>query len=875
MVANRNTTLWLTTLVFISGLAGLIYQVLWVKQLGLLFGNTAQAAAATLAAFFLGLGAGSWCWGRRSSKMHRPLRLVAGLELGIAACALAYFAVLLGIDAGYPALYGALAGSPWLVAVNFLLSLALVFPASFFMGGTVPAMAQVVVRELNRFGQLSALLYGLNTLGAAAGVLLAAFVLIPQLGQILSYGFAVSLSLVVAGIATWLSREEEAVLLTARAGKKESFEQKRRLDGDGPSQAKTPRESSAIKSEGDSASWSERLTLGALCFVSGFVLLALEVVWTRIFAQVHENSVYAYAVILAVVLICLALGAGISSLIARKSARPLAALGLLVLAGGGLLVLGPKMLMLATNQLEPIHTLEAWGQHLKRLYRMTLLGIGGIVILMGTVFPLLMKVAERELQLPGRMLGRLLAINTLGAVAGSLLAGFALLPALGMWGSIKWLTVTYLCVTLLLPRGWKLSANAARAGALVLLALVFTVFDPAHLPVMGHPPGKAPEKILQVWEEADATVVAIERKNGHRSILINGSYALGSTQAYWEQANQARIPLYLFPKTRSICFIGLGTGMSAGAAFDEDFESVERVVSCELSPAVVEAARTWIPEQLTGGLFTDSRSEIRIEDGRHYLAATDERFDMINADLFLPYRRGTGSLYSLDYYQIVAESLEADGVFVQWLPLYQLTSREFGTIARTMLEVFGEVTMWRNNFTPGAEKVALIARKQARSLPLLPPKDAAAMRGAINNFNWWEADPGMVRVEPESMGFFYAGNLGEARELFGYYPINTDNHPVIEYQTPKSFRDLAATEKVIWCVGPKLIKWIDLIFKKCPPESDPLWQGHPASDLHLIEAGHAFHKAMVAKALDEPSEAESEWQGFKKAWLKAATEETN
>ncbi|HKK17559.1 MAG TPA: hypothetical protein VJ952_02665, partial [Opitutales bacterium] len=123
--------------------------------------------------------------------------------------------------------------------------------------------------------------------------------------------------------------------------------------------------------------------------------------------------------------------------------------------------------------------------------------------------------------------------------------------------------------------------------------------------------------------------------------------------------------------------------------------------------------------------------------------------------------------------------------------------------------------------------------------------------------------------------FFYAGNLSEAGDLFDYYPVNTDNHPVIEYQTPKSFRDVAATDTVVWCVGPKLIKWIDLIFKNCPPESDPLWQGHPNSSRYLVEAGRAFHEAMVAKAMDEPDKAASEWQGFKEAWLKAAAEEGN
>ena len=124
---------------------------------------------------------------------------------------------------------------------------------------------------------------------------------------------------------------------------------------------------------------------------------------------------------------------------------------------------------------------------------------------------------------------------------------------------------------------------------------------------------------------------------------------------------------------------------------------------------------------MTGGIFTDPRSTILIEDGRHYLMASNQTFDMINADLFLPYRRGAGSLYSLDHYQAAAERLNPDGIFVQWLPLYQITETEFGVIARTMLEAFEQVTLWRNNFTPGNEKVALIGQRTKKPLPIPPP----------------------------------------------------------------------------------------------------------------------------------------------------------
>jgi spermidine synthase len=828
-------------LVFASGFAGLVYQVLWMKQLGLLFGNTAQAAAATLAAFFAGLGAGSWWWGRRVSAVARPLRLVAWLEFGIALSALTYFGVLKLFHAIYPVLYGTVAGAGWMLAVKFALALLLVFPAAFFMGGTVPAVGQAVIRRPERLGHTGAMLYAVNTLGAALGVTFAAFALIPSLGFSMTYTLAVALSLAVGGVA-WRLPAADAIPPDAGAAAKPAAE----------SHAAAP----AV----------ERLAVTGLCFFSGFVILALEVVWTRVFAQVHENSVYSYAIILIVVLIALAAGAGISSVVARLVTRPWAALGVMTVAGGGLLVLGPSMLMHVTDGLRPVDSLEPWGDYVRGLFNTGFRGVGIVVVAMGTVFPFLMKLAERGNAAPGWKLGRLLAINTAGAIAGALLCGFVMLPAWGMWGTLRALAAVYLGVALLLPLGWGRLGIGCRVAGVALLALAFTALDPTGLPVAGGAQGKDQGRVLQAWEGSDGTVTVIERANGHRVIKVNGGYGLGSTEAWLEQADQARIPLYLFPETESIFFIGLGTGISAGAALDERFPNVRRVLSCELIPAVVDAAKTWIPPEMTGGVFDDPRSTIRIEDGRHLLRASGERFDMINSDLFLPYRRGAGSLYSLEHFRVAASRLNEGGVFVQWLPLYQLTEYEFGVIARTMLETFGEVTMWRNNFQPGLEKVALIGRRVSSPVLVPPSGKREAMLAAVEGLDWQATNPDMVRAAAESIPFFYAGNLTKAAELFRSYPVNTDDHPVIEYQTPKTFRKLAENDKIIWLVGPRLTAWIDRLFAACPPQHDPVWAGHPATSRHLVRAGAAFHRAMVGKALGNSAKVDAEWQVFLHEW---------
>lgn len=829
----------LSALVLLSGFASLVYQVLWMRHLGLLFGNGSQAAAATLAMFFGGLGLGSWWWGRRKSS--RPLRLYAILELGIAISALVYFVTRFTLSALYPVIYATLGNTPWLLVAKLVMAGLLIFPAAFFMGGTVPVMAQVVIRERSRFGRLSAWLYGINTLGATLGVLMGAFVLLPSFGLRISYAIAVLCSLLVT---VWAWRGANAENLLEFTPKESAERVSGRLDP----------------------------MIGMLAFVSGFVVLGLEVVWVRIYAQVHENSVYSFAVILAIVLLGLAIGASIGSLLSRLEKSPKQILMNVMLIAGALLVIGPTMIMAATKDLQPVHTNESWSEYLVDLFRMGIGGVGFTAVALGIVFPFLMKMVERDVCIAGRMLGRLLAVNTLGAILGSLVCGFLLLPFIGMWTTLRLLTMIHLCAALMVPLGWQRRAVMLRGGVLILILLLHTVFNPTNLRVLSQIPGGEALKVLEVWEANDCNVAVVEKPSGHRAIMVNASYSLGSTAAFTKQANQARIPLYLYPETRSVCFIGIGTGMSAGASLDKDrFPGIERVLACELSPAVVEAAKEYMPAPMLSGLFNDDRCEILIEDGRHHLMASKERFDMINADLFLPYRRGAGSLYSLDHYKVVAQRLNEKGVFVQWLPMYQITEFEFGVIVNTMLQVFEEVTMWRNDFTPGQETVALMGKRKSEPVMLPPAYDLDEMRSAVAGLSWQETTSEMVQVEPESMPFFYAGNLSSAAKLFKDFPLNTDDQPIIEFQTPWRFRNVAATDEIIWCVGPKLASWIERIFNAAPVVQDPALAGHTELSRHLVDAGGAFHQAMVSKALGNRWQTEIFWDEFKQAWIKAAT----
>lgn len=849
-------------MVFCSGVAGLAYQVLWMRQLGLLFGNTSHAAAVTLGAFFLGLAVGSWVWGGRAARSRNPLRLYAQLEFGIAATALVYFVILALFRALYPSVYQSVESPAVLLLVKFAFALLLVFPPAFCMGGTIPAIGQYLIRRPEAFGSTSALLYAVNTLGAALGAFGTAFFLVMRLGFGLTCAAAIALSTGIGLIAL----------------RKSSGEEPREPQPATPApQAET--------TDGDAPPAAGRGVIYGLAFFSGFSVLALEVLWTRMFAQVHENSVYSFALVLVIVLVSLALGAGLSSMLARSGLPPITTLGILSLLSGVAVAFCPTRFMAETNDLAMIPTAESLGVYALHMLRIGAGSVGMVALILGTIFPYLMKAEERHALHPGLSLGRLAAINTAGAILGSVLCGFVFLEIFGLWRTMQLLAAGYLVLGIVLGPLRDLLSAVPKIIGVALLVLLFTLLDPTNLPAARLPSGETPVAVL---ESHGATVTVFDTSDGHRGLRVNSNYTLGSTVDFVNQVHQARVPLAIFPETRSLFFLGMGTGATAGGSLKKSF-GVERVVVCELSGAVVEAARTYLTDykgrDFTLGIFDDPRVDILVEDGRQVLMATDETFDMINADLFLPYRSGTGSLYSLEHYTAAKERLNPGGVFVQWLPLYQVTEEEFGIITRTFLEVFPQVTLWRNRFQPGTEVVALVGQVDTGPLPGTGVDLHIEKQALVRGMTYRNALqlPQLFTERPTLLR--YAGNISAARDLFAKYPLNTDDKPLVEYLTPRSLR---GAEQILplQFLGPKFAELVDKILERTPPTSDRLLDNFSEADRHLPLAGAALHKAGVGLVLRDrlsivnPKQsreyeamAQRQWQAFVRAWLHAPAEQ--
>lgn len=820
-------------LIFLSGCAGLVYEVLWMKQLGLLFGNSAQASAATFSAFFLGLGVGNWFWGRRAERMQDLLRAYALLEAGILACALIYFLILKLFHFTYPSLFQFAAQAHVVVIVKFLLAVLLVFPAAFFMGGTLPVMGQFLVRRKHEFGRTVSLFYGINTLGAAAGALAAGFYLPLQFGYRSSYLIGLAITGTVAAAAFFLS-----------------FRAKKRGIGHGPEATEPPSR--------DTADPGLPLpVITALCFLSGFGTLALEVLWTQMLSHSLQNTVYTFAAVLVTTLVCLAMGAGVAHILARQRWRPVRIIFILLTMAGLSTGLSSFLMTGLTDNLSIVNPGNEWGGHLFKVFRLTFLVAGMPLFFLGTIFPYLLKTGERYVESAGRTLGDLSAANTAGAVLGSSVAGFFLLGWLGLWHAVQLMSIAYLLAAILLPVPFKSLKPLWRAGAVVILLLHLNPLNPHHLLNMRMEPDEA---MLEYWHGATGTV-AVVKKGDNKTIKINGHYSLGSLQADYLEKGQARIPLLLHPRAESVFFLGLGTGITAAEALCPEY-GLERVVSCELIPEVVTAARTHFSEY-TKDLFTDPRSRVIVDDGRHYLKATGEKFDIVNSDLFVVYRRGAGSLYSLEHFQSASERLAPGGLFVQWIPIYQLTRREFFIIAKTMLDVFPQVTVWRNDFNTWETAIALVAQNDTS--PLFPT-GYAGFSPQLRTAALAGIDVRRFRSDETTLLLCYCGNLSGARAMFADIPRNTDDHPLIEYMTPRSSHAQAGGNAV-WFAGPHFVGFMEELLMLTPPERDAALANLKEEERQAARAGYHLARAHLFRGAFEKG-----IPGADRSWLGIAEE---
>lgn len=806
-------------LFFCSGLLALVYEVLWMKELGLLFGNTAFAAATTLAAFFAGLAIGGHFWGQRAARLHNPLQTYGLLELAVALSVFGYFQILDAYHALYPSLFEVFGNHRMgFVVVKFLLSMTLLFPAAFFIGGTLPVITQYLVHDPEWLGLKVSILYAVNTLGAALGSLLAGFFLPVWFGFSLSYGLAIGATTSIGGMALVLSRRWPAVR----------------------SAAASPVSKAAVYAGEPLIPLS---TIRALALVSGFGTLALQVFWTRMFAQVLQNSVYTFATILLIFLLALSAGAALANRLMKSPLNPFGTVFGLFTLGALLAAATPFLFHTWTDGMQYIGGDEGWAGYLIQVLKMEVAIMGLPVLVLGALFPYLLKLAEAYFSGSGRLVGQFVALNTAGSIAGSLIAGFVIIPAVGTWAGIRLTGVIYLLAALYLLYRNPNETRPVFAIPMIGIVLLVSVLDTSRLPRVRIDPVDEEESLLDVRESSSGTVAVVRVRDSLR-IKVNNHYTLGGTGSRELEEVEGYLPVLLHRKPGSVFFVGMGTGISAGAVL---YFPIQRLVVAELIPEVVEASGNYFT-RFNNRLFFDPRVEVIQEDGRNVLAGSLEQFDLIIADLFIPWRSGAGSLYSLEHFRAVRERLSEHGLFMQWLPAYQLSRAEFGTIVRTLLKAFPQVTLWRGDFSSRKPILGLLAQ------PEREPLTADASLLATQRLpKFGEGVPILAR---------YVGNLGVLADEWSRYPVNSDDRPFIEYQAPITQRRQKKRE-VEWMTGEPLIRLMEQIQARQPPLKDPYLELIPPDLRVLSEAGMALHRSKVLRQQGRLSAAQKASQQYK------------
>ncbi len=815
-----------------SGAAALIYQVLWARELGLLFGSTAQGAAMTIAIFFAGLAIGGWVWGGRAVRIADPLRGFAWLELGVAVTALGFLLLLDVYTAVEPTLLtafgdGVVADTLTRAAVATLVLL----PPSVLMGGTLPLLGQALVSERRPLGRSGSAMYAVNTTGSALGALAAGFLLPVLLGYLGAYLVAVGLDLAVGVAALALTQLRRRPATDHRADH-------------APKVADEPRVATAGGSQGDADDLPGPTAgvIWVIAWASGVLTLAVEVVWTRLFAQVLQNSAYTYGLVLATFLLALALGAVVANVLSRwRSADPTLVLAGVLALSAVVAAVSPWLFHTRTDGLRLVGGTAAFGG-----YVLEVAGLAVVVMLLpatvlGACLPYLLRVLQQRRGAPGETIGRLVAVNTVGGILGALAAGFLLLPVLGAWRSLLWVAAGYALLMALVLTRLPLQVPVVRwAGAAAAVAVggALVLVSPDDLAVVRLAPDGS-ETLVAVEEGPQATVSVVADRDDV-FIRVDNHYTLGGTRALDAERNQSVVPLLAADQPRSVFYLGMGTGITAGAGLAFD---VDRVVVCELIDEVVQlAAAHFAP--WTGGLFDDPRAEVRAADGRTCLRRSTERYDLIISDLFTPWEAGTGNLYTVEHFETAQARLEPGGAFVQWVPLYQVTDTELGVIGATMDAVFDEVTVWRGDLYAERSIVALVGRDDPT------PLDPEVL-----------VDQGrQLTDEPVSDAFLeaialrmYVGNL-TASGLFADREVNTDRRPVIEYGAPVSQRAVRAGQ-ARFVVGEERERFYGALAAAVPIDADPALAGLDVRQRGYVAAGRAYSRFRLLDRQDRGDEA--------------------
>lgn len=752
-------------LFFMTGAAGLIYQVVWFRVLMRVFGSTVQATSTLVASFMAGLALGAWLFGRMIDRRRAPLVWYAGLEFAVAVAALL---LPFAFEAMVPLLrviYQGFGEGPALVASRAAMSFLILLVPTCFMGATFPILTVLATRKDGRLARNVGALYTLNTLGAVLGTLVTGIVLIGTVGERASILCAATLNVAVAAIALGLHG---------------------RLSGEEEAAAAHPAPQRILQ-----ISPGTRAVVLWIFAASGATALAYEVVWTRQLLFFLGTSVYAFSVMLALYLTGIALGSAFATRRIERSEDPVGAFGLLEVALGLVSVL-VLYLLIPSNWVydSPVR----WVRYLGAMLAAVALVLPA-TLLLGAIFPTAARAYAAGRRDVGAAVGRAYAANTLGAIVGSLLAGFVLVPAVGTTRAIAVLAgVNLLGGVVLLARSPRLRpralpAFAAGSAVLLLSAAPMLRADPFYRVMEERLAFKYPQNTGIRWHHEDptATVTVFETAPEPNAIKkhlwVNG---VGMTSLSTETKLMAHLPLLVGPEVPAdrmrkmlvICF-GMGTTVKSALLWPGT-----EVHTVELVPSVVEAMPFYHDD--AAGVLANPRLRVHVGDGRNWLLLSGEKYDVISVDPAPPiFSAGTVNLYSKQFMQLAKNALTENGLAMFWVST-AVTPEEFKMLLSTFRSVFPQGSVWSGRKVRG---YFLMGAKNG-PIEVDPARFRRFYENPVLRADMLEYDD--VADSSETLLGFYIAGSERMTALAGGAPEITDNHPWVEFPL---FRYLALGQK--------------------------------------------------------------------------------
>lgn len=769
----RSSRHGLLAIFVLSGFAGLIYQSIWSHYLGLFLGHAAYAQALVLAIFMGGMAVGAAWIGRVGQKWRNLVRAYAVIEVIIGVLGLLFHSVYGGVASfSYDVLIPTL-GSPLAIEIaRWTIAALLIFPQTVLLGMTFPLMSGGLIRRFpGQSGNLLGGLYFTNSIGAAFGALVAVFVLLPNVGLPGALVTAGILNFVVAGLAWWLARDPEPTISP-------------------PSLKETSADQRLLHNP----------LLRSVLFgtaLSGAASFVYEIVWIRMLSMAVGSTMHAFELMLASFIGGIALGGLWVRKHADRSDSPLRMVGWMQIGMG---VAALASLAVYANAFSWVGWLIQSLTKTDGAYTLFHLGTATIAIFImlpaaffaGTTLPLF-TVALLRGGLGERAIGRVYAWNTLGSIIGVFAAIHLLIPLVGLKLTLCIAAFLDLSIGLALLR-WRADngrkmRNFAIATGLAAVALIVAVripFDPLTLAsgVFRHGRSQIAEgtKMLSYRDGKTASVSVFQAPTGVATIATNGKPDAAMNMSPDGKPTDdeptmilaAALPLAMMDKPDKVAVIGFGSGLTTHSLLGDP--RVKSVDTIEIEQAMVDGARAF--GSRVARAYIDPRSHVVIDDAKNHLASQNKKFDLIISEPSNPWISGVGTLFSKEFYSFIPRHLNEDGLFLQWVQLYEIDDELVGSVLRALTPAFSDYSAWISNNTD----LIIIASPKGKvpRLDMARLSEATLLKGELARLGITSLDNMNFRQVAD------ARLLSAAATAYSSLRPNSDYFPVLGLHAPKA-----------------------------------------------------------------------------------------